>query len=176
MTTNAILPALLEFNDAILACLKVPLQPFKFGNIDVELPSNPCEASPTGIILVPQDILRDLPIAHDWDDVADAAAKNAHLRDKMNERIGGIWTAHTRKEKLKVRHAVLGSKEAFETLLAAIEELDQVPYDTEADILGHYAWRDVLSTVADKFPLRLIGPKSKTLDELERITLEIIEH
>ena len=53
----------------------------KNGNsYNADLPINPFEKADTPIILVPADILRDLPIATDWSDVADAASKNAALR------------------------------------------------------------------------------------------------
>jgi len=96
MATNVILPDLLAFNARILKEIKLPTKNFtlvlKNGkDYQAELPINPFEKSvETPIILVPADILRDLPIASDWSDVAAAASKNANLRNRVNKQIAEI--------------------------------------------------------------------------------------
>lgn len=35
------------------------------------------------IILVPEDIVRELPIANDWSDIERAAMENARIRDRV---------------------------------------------------------------------------------------------
>ncbi len=176
MTTTATLPALLDFNGVVLPKLGVPTERFEFGDVAAMLPRNPCETSRTGIILLPTDILRDLPIAHDWSDVASAAAKNQALRDRVNKRIGDIWAIRTRKEKAQARLAVLSSKEAFETLMAAVGAADKKPYDADADPLGHYIWRSVLARVAVDFPFAIQPPQAENLAELERVVEQIVGH
>ena len=42
------------------------------------------------IVLVPQDIVRELPIANDWSDIERAAMENARIRDRVNRYLGGI--------------------------------------------------------------------------------------
>ncbi len=176
MTTTAILPALLKFNEVVLADLDVPTERFTFKTVSTALPRNPCESRRTGIILLPTDILRDLPIAHDWHDVADAADKNQELRDRVNERIGDIWAIKTREDKAQARIAALRSKQAFETLMAAVGVADKKAYDAVADPLGHYLWRDVSATIATKFPFPIRQPTAKNLDELERVVEQIVAH
>ena len=176
MTTTAILSALLKFNAVVLADLDVPTERFRFKDISAMLPRNPCESQRTGVILLPTDILRDLPIVHDWHDVADAADKNQELRDKVNERIGDIWAIRTRKDKAEARLAALRSKQAFETIMAAVGVADKKAYDAIADPLGHYLWRDVLATIATKFPFSIRQPTAKNLDELERVVEQIMAH
>jgi hypothetical protein len=70
MTANVILGDLLRFNERILKTLSVPAQPLtvrlKNGKAyDAVLPVNPYVRVESPIILVPSDILRDLPIAKD---------------------------------------------------------------------------------------------------------------
>ena len=96
MTTNVILPDLLSFNARVLKEISVPTKritiTLKNGNSYTEdLPINPFEKTDTPIILVPTDILRHLPIVTDWSGVADAAAKNTALRQKVNMQIAEIW-------------------------------------------------------------------------------------
>jgi hypothetical protein len=64
--------------------------------VDVEghrLPRNPYSGKP--IILVPKDILRPLPIAHDWSDVDAVCATNEQLRQAVNAVIGNTWREAT---------------------------------------------------------------------------------
>src|SRR5262249_13692377 len=100
MTTNVILPDLIKFNTRVLAELGVPTASFDLslrnGNsFKAELAQNPLQPGATPVILLPIDILRDLPIVKDWSDVATAAAKNAALRTAVNRDISGIWRRKT---------------------------------------------------------------------------------
>lgn len=176
MTTHAIRPALIRFNLGVLQFLDVPTEEIQIGNERVSLVLNPFEMDPpTAVLLVPTDVLRQLPAVHDWLDVADAAAKNMELRQRVNEQIGEIWAIRTKKDKEEARRAVLGSREAFEALMGAVGLCEKLPYDPLADPEGHYAWRRWLTEIARQFPLEILAPKANTLPELERITDTIIE-
>jgi hypothetical protein len=87
MTTNIIISALSAFNSRVLRALRLTGKQFPMGKFLV----NPYEKKNAPIILVPTDILRDLPVAHDWDGVAYAARQNEELRDKVNQHIASIW-------------------------------------------------------------------------------------
>lgn len=96
MTTNVILQDLLRFNERILPALPVPREPIQLRlrngqTYDVELPINPFIRARTPVILVPFDVLRDLPIATDWAEVGDAASKNEEIRQHVNEDIAKLW-------------------------------------------------------------------------------------
>jgi hypothetical protein len=126
MTTNVIFADLLTFNKAILPRLGVPTEHFsivlKNGECyEANLPVNPCEfREKTPIILVPEDILRDLPIATDWSDVAAAAAKNAALRHKVNRQVAEIWRRKTLKDKSELRAWAMSSTKSFELYLELV--------------------------------------------------------
>jgi hypothetical protein len=87
MTANVILDDLLRFNTRVLDELpvsreKVTLRLRNGKTYHVALPINPFVKGGVSVILVPSDILRDLPVAADWSDVADAASKNEDLRSR----------------------------------------------------------------------------------------------
>jgi hypothetical protein len=68
MTTNVILGDLLAFNDRILPSLSVPIEPIMLRlrngrTFEAKLPINPFVKGKSPVVLVPGDILRDLPIA-----------------------------------------------------------------------------------------------------------------
>lgn len=175
MTTHVIRPALIKFNEAILPKLGVKTEDISIDRTLHSLARNPFEADKKiAVLLLPKDILRELPVVNDWSDVADAADKNRELRDRVSEQIGNIWEIKTRKDKEKARDAVLRSRDGYEALKEAISRIQKVPYDAAADPEGHYLWRSVLAEIAALFPVKIVAAKQKNLKELERIVDEII--
>jgi hypothetical protein len=93
MATNVARKALMAFNQRILQKLGLKGEEFEIQGSTGFFLRNPFQERRTPIVLVPTDILRKLPIARDWDGVADAASKNAALRRRVNEHIAHIWAA-----------------------------------------------------------------------------------
>jgi len=99
MVTNVAFSALVAFNGRVLQELGLRGEPFGDRDRQGEFLVNPFEAKRTPVILVPMDILRELPIAKDWDEIADAAEHNDNLRQDVNQHIGEIWAAKTKRDK-----------------------------------------------------------------------------
>ncbi|MCS6287298.1 MAG: hypothetical protein H8K08_17925 [Nitrospira sp.] len=175
MTTTIILPDLIRFNERVQAALKVPMEKFELNGIAANLAVNPIGNSRVPVLLVPTDVLRDLPIANDWDDVCRAAQENASLRSKVNKLIGEIWQVKTRKDKDAIRGRALASYDAFSVLLQSIHEAVPSSYDFNKDPEGLFIWRRVHETVAKEFPLELKVPKSLGLDQASGVVSKIIE-
>ncbi|MGG2329576.1 hypothetical protein ACE40V_24805, partial [Salmonella enterica] len=72
-------------------------------------------------MLIPQDILRSLPIAIDEDDLDDLYWENQILRDRVNQQIGEIWQKKTLKDKEKMKSLVLQNKETVRSFLNLID-------------------------------------------------------
>ena len=160
MATNVILPDLLEFNTRILKNLNAPLKritlTLKNGNsYEADLPINACLKEETPVILVPADILRDLPIATDWSDVADAAAKNSALRNQVNKQIAEIWQRRSRKDKASLRTWALGSEQSFNLYMELLRGAKPKAYDLAGDPLGEIVWRRIAETIAGEQPFKL---------------------
>ena len=51
------------------------------------LPRNTFSKGNVPVILVPSDVLRDLPVATDWQDVSSAASQSAEIRNRVNDQI-----------------------------------------------------------------------------------------
>jgi len=94
-------------------------------------------------LLVPQDIVRDLPIANDWSDVGKAAMKNAEIRDKVNQLLAGIAKPTVTDTKHALRVAALSSADAFNHFLASVKD-SATNYDKNEDALGYYRFRALL--------------------------------
>ena len=179
MTTNVILGDLLHFNARVLDGLPVLRQAttLRLRNgkaYTAVLPMNPYVQGGAPIILVPADILRDLPIARDWSDVADAASKNAELRQRVNEHIAGMWESKTRKDKQELRRWALSGKGAFETLLDMLRGASPTPYDIAGDPLGEVFWRKLAFTLTEQEPFTLAAPLAMDLAGVVSIVDQII--
>jgi hypothetical protein len=174
MTTNIIFGDLASFNDRVIKEIKVPAEAFSIDGRDGIFPVNPTSPRRTPVILVPTDILRDLPIASDWEDVSRVASENSVLRDKVNRLIGEIWKAKSRKDKHQIRKSALSSYEAFTTLLDLIHGINRSAYDQTADPDGLLNWRRIHETVAKEFPLSLAVTGALTLDSANKVVNDII--
>jgi hypothetical protein len=90
MTTTVIMDDLAAITEAFCQASGVPLFSFDICTSH-KLPKF---VDPKGraepIVLVPEDIVRELPIANDWSDIERAAMKNARIRDRVNRFLGGI--------------------------------------------------------------------------------------
>lgn len=174
MTTNIIIADLIKFNDRIIKVLNIPTSKFVIKGEITYLSKNPIEPQPTPVILVPLDVLRDLPVANDWDQVCQSAAENAELRDKVSRLIGEIWKAKIRKDKERIRDSALSSYEAFTVLLETIHGIDPKSYDFNRDPEGVLIWRRIHESVARDYPLAL-KLKSLTLADVYDLVKKIIE-
>jgi hypothetical protein len=168
MTTNVILADLLDFNARILPGLGVPTANVSIrlanGNtFKAMLPVNPY-ANSEPIILVPFDILRDLPIGRDWASIAANAAYNAELRDKVNDQIASLWKKKTLRDKSTFKTWALSGRSQFETVLEMINGVNPRPYDIVGDPKGELLWRDLQDIIAARDPLKIAKPAKLDLE------------
>jgi len=180
MTCNIICKDLLSFNKRVLASLPVPVQPTTIllrngRRYEADLPLNPFVKGGAPIILVPGDILRDLPIARDWADVADAASRNQELRNKVNDQIARLWESKTLKGKGEVRDWALSGKSEFETLLEMIHGASPKPYDMGSDPIGEIFWRSLATSLAEREPFTLKPPPRMDLAGVVSVVEQIID-
>jgi hypothetical protein len=126
------------------------------------------------IILVPRDIVRELPIANDWSDIEQAAMQNARIRDRVNRFLARLAKPTVADRKWALRAAATGSKEDFEFFLAAVIE-NVRSYDPNLDVLGYYRLKDIfangLEGLKQKRPYNLtVGP-----EEIMRLVRDTVD-
>jgi hypothetical protein len=126
-------------------------------------------------LLVPDDIVRDLPIAADWSDISRVVSENEDLRDRVNKSVGGIWSTMTKQEKAKLKTAALQNKESFESVLDVIRESSGTPYDIKFDPNAEVFWGKLLK-IASEFPIVLkeYEHKSLNINEVYELVEKII--
>ena len=175
MVTNVIIGALSKFNKRILDDLGIEGAKFDLTFGTMYFAQNPFEKSRTPIILIPNDILRELPVAQDWDEVADVAARNQQLRNRVNAYIGHIWAKKTKREKAKLKAQVLNSEAAFNTLLDIVHSAPPIPYDSINDPNGLISWARLAQKYTSDFPLNITLKKvTLSLESVFEIVRTII--
>jgi hypothetical protein len=181
MFTNVAFKQILDFNLRVCPKLGVPTRHFairlKNGKrFDAVLPQNPTiAAGDVPVILVPLDILRDLPIANDWAGVQGVSQQNQEFRDSLNASVSSLWEKKTLEGKDKLRSWALSSASAFGDLLDMLHGLDGKPYDFLADRMGEIIWRSFGDRILSEHPFIVAKPSQPTYDDYLRIVDQIID-
>jgi hypothetical protein len=69
MVTNIILPDLVACTQRVCTSLNIPMQSFKMSGVTHDLPRDQEQPGEIPVILVPRDVLRDLPFASSRDEI-----------------------------------------------------------------------------------------------------------
>lgn len=149
---------------------------------DTGLPLNPFTDEP--LLLVPQGLLRDLPVALDWSGRDIVAQHNQELRDRVNRIIGASWKEATDTlSKSSLKNTLLEYPELIDDLVKVYASKGAQPYDFVNDRAGEYIWFPVTQKMASENPLSIVLPSSPTVDEVEQVVLkvckkftELVEH
>ncbi|MBP7253096.1 MAG: hypothetical protein KBA75_06395 [Alphaproteobacteria bacterium] len=101
-------------------------------------------------VLVPEDIVRALPIANDWADIERAATANRKIRDRVNEYLAGIIEPTVAERKNALRTAALDSAELFNAFLQSLKD-EAAHYDPSLDALSYYRLKAILTGDLSRF-------------------------
>ena len=177
MVTGIVLPCLCEFTTRIATGLDIECEAFQLQAIEYQLPRNPTAPTREPILLVPNDVVRDLPMAADWDSVAAAARETEEIRDRVSHHVGEIWGAKTRRDKEHIRSVLLSRPGAFEEFLGLFQQGLGDPYNIREDHLGEIYPADLRREIADRVPLDLSRFTRRILapDEVKEIVEAIVE-
>ncbi|MGR9324667.1 chromosomal replication initiator DnaA [Rhizobium leguminosarum] len=130
------------------------------------------------VLLVPKDIIRELPLANDWSDVSAAANANREIRDRVNSFLAGIVTPTVTEKKAALKAAALFSADLFNAFIAAVKER-ATSYDPNDDVLGYYKLREILKADRSIFKLEMKFELEKGPQEVLGVvhqTLEMFKH
>ncbi len=166
LTTTVIMDDLAAITEAFCQANGVPLFSFKVCTSHKLPKFVDRKGRAVPIVLVPEDIVRELPIANDWSDIERAAMENAHIRDRVNQFLGSIIRPTVADRKHALRSAALGSPDDFDFFLTAVKE-NVRSYDPNLDVLGYYRLKSI---IAKGFP----GLKQATLYNLKLDPNEIM--
>lgn len=129
------------------------------------------------IVLVPRDIVRELPIANDWAGIEAAANHNAEVRSRVNSMLAHISKPTVADRKAAFRGVALSSAEDFELFLAVVKEYTTT-YDPNLDALGYFRLAAILGNDPTKW-IRKYKHEINTPEDilgLVRATIEQFAH
>lgn len=124
--------------------------------------------------LVPEALLRDLPVACSWSEISQLVHFNQRLRAEINKLVASFWKPGQKPPKREVRRIVLGNRASIETLLRAYEAVDAKPYNFDADDKGLVRWYTLGAQFARRNPLRLALAKRPSIDEVDSVVDKIV--
>lgn len=172
LTTNSVLRVLEQITKDFCTRHSIPLSKFILEFEEYELPANATRPG-TGILLVPKDILRELPIATDWSGIDHVVSFNSTLRHMVNQMIGNIAKATVTQKKSALKSIALGNPLHFQSLIRDLLANDPTGYDFGKDRKGFEALRQALLSAARDYPLAIAQPSAPTMPELLRVVREI---
>lgn len=173
MTTNFLLPVLCEITEQFCAANAVPTKAFGPKYSNRKLPENPHRLSEP-VILVPRDLLRDLPLAADWADVSRVVLEVQEVRDAVNQMFGNFAQASVTQKKKAVREISLKSVRILRLILQAVAGASE-SYDEKADLDGYYQFRRILYQDPKVFSGMIKPPATMDAAGLRQTVLDIIE-
>lgn len=142
-TTRVILKQLGALTNEFCAKYDIPLKE------NTILPECPLPAINDGgkeryLVLVPRDIVRDLPIANNWGDIEAALAETERARSNVNSFLGAMAEATVADRKEVTRRLVLESPETFAEFLEAVKAY-AATYDPNDDALAYYKMKAIFA-------------------------------
>ena len=146
ITTRAILFSLLEFTAQQANIFGIKTEPRTIYGRIVQVIRNPLRPK-SFILLIPRDILRNLPFVEKWEDIEQAARFNGELRDRVNRLLAGIFKEKTKNAKKSKIAEILGNKQAMADLIKVIKECKANSYDFKKDNEGLLVWEKATENI-----------------------------
>lgn len=151
----------------------IPTLPVTLLDQRLMLPQVPNTKRP--VIFFPRAVLRDLPVAFDWDGVHAVCSYNEQLRRRVNAQIGRTWKrAAERLRKRDLRDALLDTPGALEQLLAEYQATQSRSYDFSTDPKAEFLWHEQGRLFAKRFPLNLSAFQGRKNVDVVAAVREII--
>lgn len=93
----------------------------------------------TRVLLVPMDIIHELPIAYEWEDINTVYMMNEEIKDEFNRAVGSSWRDLELKEKKNfLKKKVFTNIEIIEGLVEKYKRMSIPAYDFTNDSVGDY--------------------------------------
>ena len=119
------------------------------------------------LILLPKDILHELPVASQWEDIDYVCSINHEVRSQLNENISKQWAElSTKDKKAELRKLLLKDKRLFQLLIQDYKKEHLDAYDFEVDPKGEAIWYSYAKDYTSRYPLTL---KRKIINKSELI-------
>lgn len=175
-TTNSIKIDLATETEKFVGQHGVKVEDFYVDGKRISLPRNPFRLTKTPIILVPYDILRDLPIATDWADIDRVIAHNNSVRDALNRKFASLAKATATQKKEALRDLALAPQSDLLRQIRDALKAANESYDVDGDPAGVEVLRTVLTETASRYPLAIPKFDKKDASSVNEVVKAIILH
>lgn len=136
-----------------------------------KLPKNPFTKEP--ILLIPKEILRDLPSAFDWSGSDEIGVSSTEVREALNTLVGTSWRSLANMKKDELKKLILKYPDLMDDLVDQYVSKDAKPYDFTEDKKGEYAWYHRTVETVSENPLPLTLSTHPSNEEVHELVLTI---
>ena len=168
MIANIIMSDLLAYSHRVFGNIGLsPNQRMVRINRKYALPLNLHNNHP--IILIPTDVLNDLPVAHSYEDIDYVVSFNDQLRRELNRVIASIWGKGP-PTKRAYKDAILKYPHILNGLIEVYRNMSPRPYDLISDPGGHYVWFERTRQLVGDNPIDLaLSPQPSTKEVFDAV-------
>ncbi|KAB0642207.1 hypothetical protein [Burkholderia latens] len=177
MVARIILEDLVKFTQRVCSDFGIPMEPLVVskGLPKEDMPLNPVTGN--AVILVPRDILRDLPIAETYGDISRIAYENKLLRDELNAIIGDSWRKATISDQKEVlRNSFIKHPDILLDVLSAYHKAGRSLYDFKDDPAGETRWYRASKEFSAAYPLELTLEAPADTERVFAVVKKICQH
>lgn len=128
----------------------------------------------TPLLLLPEDILKDLPMALSHDDIGHVVYFNKELRESVSALILGDASKSLKDLTKKEYRDVLMTADHITMAIESYKKTAPEKYNFKSDPSGQFSWSDEGKEIASKFPLTITKKELKTIDDVNDIVGQII--
>jgi hypothetical protein len=162
-----------SFTLRVFKSLGIEVKPVIIKGRKLILPTNPYKPEEP-ILLVPKDILRELPIAYDFSDIYLVCAANEELRKKLNSLLGDDWSEKLKKYKKRgIKRFLLENPTYLSYLISEYKKSKPQKYNFRTDPSGEATWYERSKKITSENPIRLTLSKNPSIDDLENVVDEV---
>lgn len=170
LTVSITYPHFCAYTQRVSKELGVPTAEFILEGLKYQLPKHPFRDS--HVIFVPSNFLQPLPLAVDWDSIAEAAQHNASLRDDFHEIILPVINEVFEEASEKSPEELESFRKGISNLVGIYRSVQKDPYNLNIDIAGFYNLKPFADS-QDKVIVPTKQPKSQS--DLLNSTVELLE-
>lgn len=122
---------------------------------------NPYKNAP--ILMLPEEVLHELPIAKDWDDIGRVASENNTIRREISEEIGAEWKKWASSvQKSYLRNHVFMKPDVCERVIEGYRSKDLSAIDVRDD--PDYLAETILKKIRKALPFDIAGENPSSFD------------
>lgn len=141
---------------------------------EVQLPTNPLKGGP--VILVPKQVLNDLPVAETYSDISWIASRNEEVREELNRIIGGAFSRVSTSEKKEIiKRTCITNPDILREILEEYKRSAPDFYDFTDDPAGEVIWYSTAKKIVHEATLALTISANPTEQEVATVARTICE-